>query len=125
MTPTSAILGLLRPRVPTVAGLGLALGWKVIRRLTRYSFRDKSVLIAGASRGLGFLVARELAREGAKLTILARDEDEVLAAEADLRKEGAEVVAFPCDVRDRNAAAWAVERAHQAYGRLDVLINVA
>src|SRR5688572_24264417 len=125
MSPRSAIGGLLRPRIPTVAGLGLAAGWALLRRLTRYDFRGKSVLIAGGSRGLGFLVAQDVAREGAKLTIFARDEEEVIAAQQDLRRLGAEVLSFPCDVRNEGAAAWAVDRAIGAHGRLDILVNNA
>jgi D-arabinose 1-dehydrogenase-like Zn-dependent alcohol dehydrogenase len=47
------------------------------RAMTGYSFRDKVVVITGGSRGLGLLMARRLAREGAKLALCARDPDEL------------------------------------------------
>ena len=85
------------------AGLLAALA---LRKLTRekYDFRGKSALITGGSRGLGLILARELAAEGARLTIVARDRAELARARADLEARGAEVLAFPCDVRDQREA---------------------
>ena len=55
---------------------GVAIGRAMASR-NRYSFRDRSVVITGGSRGLGLEIARLLAREGASLTLIARDEDEL------------------------------------------------
>ena len=55
------------------AGAGALLaGRALVRRLFEYSFRGKVVLITGGSRGLGLVMAREFAREGARLVICAR-----------------------------------------------------
>jgi NAD(P)-dependent dehydrogenase (short-subunit alcohol dehydrogenase family) len=114
------------PLALVAVGAGLVAGARRIRRREPLDFRGKSVLVTGGSRGLGLLMARELAAEGARLTILARD-----AAELDLaRRElaaigGARVLALPCDVRDPDEAAWAVAAAVERFGRLDVLINNA
>jgi NAD(P)-dependent dehydrogenase (short-subunit alcohol dehydrogenase family) len=99
----------------------------VARRLgrERYDFRGKSVLITGGSRGLGLVLARQLAAEGARLAIIARDRAELDRAASDLEARGAEVLAFPADVRDQHAAQGAVERAVARYGSIDVLINNA
>jgi NAD(P)-dependent dehydrogenase (short-subunit alcohol dehydrogenase family) len=89
-------------------------------------FRDKVVVITGGSRGLGLLIGRELAQQGARLAILARD-----AAELDLaRREltalgGRRVLAVPCDVGDRDEVQWAVDSIVERFGRLDVVINNA
>jgi NAD(P)-dependent dehydrogenase (short-subunit alcohol dehydrogenase family) len=91
----------------------------------RYSFREKSVLITGASRGLGLELGRLMAEEGAQLTIVGRNAVTLEAARAELEGLGARVLAIPCDVRKREEIQYAVETAIQQYGRLDVLINNA
>ena len=83
------------------------------------------MVITGGSRGLGWLLARQLAGEGARLTIVARTQADLDKAAADLRAHGAEVLAFPCDVRDRQQAAGRSAAGDQRFGRLDVLINNA
>jgi 5,10-methylene-tetrahydrofolate dehydrogenase/methenyl tetrahydrofolate cyclohydrolase len=55
-----------------------------VRRWRNYDLSGKTVLITGASRGLGLVMARELIREGARLAICARDEAELERAHADL-----------------------------------------
>lgn len=90
-----------------------------------FSFHNTVVLITGGSRGLGIVLARQLAAEGARLAIIARDEAELERARAELAERGAEVLAFPCDVSDRAQAAQAVERTVAHYGRIDLLINNA
>jgi NAD(P)-dependent dehydrogenase (short-subunit alcohol dehydrogenase family) len=96
------------------------------RRLRRpYHFAGRSVLITGGSRGLGLVLARELAREGARLTIVARDADELAAAAEELRACGVDVLAIPCDVTDAEQVDGAVEAAVAHHGGLDVLVNNA
>lgn len=91
----------------------------------RYSFRGKVVVITGGSRGLGLVMARQLAREGAKLAICSRTLHQVQAAHAELASLGAEVLAFTCDVADRNDAHDLIEQTLREWGRIDVLMNVA
>lgn len=93
--------------------------------MPRYSFRDKVVVITGGSRGLGLAIARQLAREGARLALLARDEDELARAAADLRERGAQVLTLRCDVRDESAVRMAFEEIARTHGWVDVLINNA
>ncbi|HEU5101942.1 MAG TPA: SDR family oxidoreductase, partial [Roseiflexaceae bacterium] len=71
------------------------------------------------------VLARELAAEGARLTIVARDRAELEQARADLAARGAEVLAFTCDVREQADVQSAIERAVARYGSIDVLINNA
>ena len=82
-------------------------------------------LITGASRGLGLALARELAREGCRLAICARDADELERAAQDLAGRGAEVLAIRCDVSDRNQVDDLLRQATEHYGRIDVLVNNA
>lgn len=96
----------------------------LLRQVNAYSFRGRVVLITGGSRGLGLLIARELAREGARLAICARDEDELEAARQEL-SQYAEVIGIPCDITDRRQVEAFVQAARNHFGRVDVLINNA
>jgi NAD(P)-dependent dehydrogenase (short-subunit alcohol dehydrogenase family) len=109
------------------AGFSLAGGLTVLalRSRRRPRFTGQSVVITGGSRGLGLVLAREFAAEGARLTLLARDPDELARAEAELADRGAEVLAISCDVRDQSAVQDAVERVVEHYGGIDVLVNNA
>ena len=106
-----------------VGGLLLARG--LVRRSRAFDFRGKSVLITGGSRGLGLVLAREFAREGARVSICARDPAELERARADLAARGAEVFAFPCDVTDRDQVLEWVRLSVERFGSADVLVNNA
>ena len=108
------------------AGLGLGLiGRAALRRLREADLRDQVALITGGSRGLGLLMARELAREGCRLAICARDEQELARAREDLERRGARVLTAPCDVADRGQVEGLVDRTTRHYGRVDLLVNNA
>ncbi len=109
------------------AGLGgLVVGREVMRRFhSDYDLRDKTVLITGGSRGLGLVLAREFAREGARLSICARSSDELERARADLIARGANVLAVPCDVTDRAQVAELVRLTERRFNKIDVLVNNA
>ena len=113
----------------SVAGVaaGAAVGvWLASRqRRQRYVFRDKTVVITGASRGLGLVLARALAREGARLAILARNSEALQRAGAELRNHGAQVLALPCDVRRQEEVQAALAQVATRFGGVDVLINNA
>ncbi len=108
-----------------LGALMAARSWQQRRRA--YDFAGKSVLITGGSRGLGLIMARELALEGAKLTLVARNEEELDRAVRDLRERqpATEVTAVVADIRRRYDAERAVARAVEQYGSIDVLINNA
>ncbi len=85
--------------------------------------KDKVALLAAASKGLGYGVARAMAREGAHLSICSRDADQVRHAAEKLSAEtGAQVLAVPCDVRDAAAVAAWVEQTVARWGRIDALL---
>jgi short-subunit dehydrogenase len=79
-------------------------------------------VVTGASRGLGFLIARELAGRGYDLLICARSADGLRAAEADLSATGAEVATVAADVGKPDDARRVVAEAETRFGRLDVLV---
>jgi NAD(P)-dependent dehydrogenase (short-subunit alcohol dehydrogenase family) len=105
------------------AGAGAYLAFRWLRPM--YDFRGKNVLVTGGSRGLGLVLARELARRGARLAICARDPDELAAAYDELARIGPRVLAAECDVTDRPRVQEFVAVARQRLGSVDVLINNA
>ncbi len=111
-----------------VAGAGALLltqAWR--RRRDAYDFAGRSVVITGGSRGLGLVMARALADQGARLTLVARDEDELARAADDIRTRQpfAEVLTVAADVRRRHDAARAIAQVLDTHSRVDVLINNA
>ena len=106
------------------AALGLA-GRPLLQRLRMADLHGQVALITGGSRGLGLLLARELAREGCRLAICARDQQELDRARLDLQQRGAEVLTAPCDVADRAQVERFVDQAIRRFGRVDVLVNNA
>jgi NAD(P)-dependent dehydrogenase (short-subunit alcohol dehydrogenase family) len=107
------------------AGIGTAIAVAKGARRTRYSFRDKVVLITGGSRGLGLALARRLAAEGARLVLAGRNPGSLARAAQELTAAGADVIAVECDVQNREQVNSTVETAVEAYGTLDVVVNNA
>lgn len=83
----------------------------------------KSVLITGASRGIGAEAARVFAAAGASVTLLARSNDAVTQIAGEIGPDRA--LAIPCDVSRYWEVAAAVDACVKTFGRLDVLINNA
>lgn len=88
-------------------------------------FRDQTVLVTGASRGIGRSIALRFAEEGARLALAARTENELLQTASLVEATGARAVAIPTDIRDRAAVEACVSRAEAELGPVDVLVNNA
>ncbi|WP_346623758.1 SDR family oxidoreductase [Blastococcus montanus] len=82
-------------------------------------------LVTGASRGLGLALARELLRRGCRVAVCARDPEELERARVELARDGADVLAVPCDVSNRDQVEELVARTVDQFGSLDVLITNA
>lgn len=87
--------------------------------------RGSGVLLVGGTRGIGRETARLLAEEGARLTLVARDQDALNATAAEIRRMGGEALALRADVTDPDQAAGAVREAAEALGGFDALIHAA
>ena len=113
--------------IGAAVGAGVMLAAQMWRRRDAYDFAGKSVLITGGSRGLGLVMARELAAQGTRLTLVARDEAELQRAVDDIQtgQPFAEVLAAPADIRARYQAERAIAMAVERFGGIDVLINNA
>lgn len=109
------------------AGLAAAVAVRAKRIQRAYTFSGKSVVITGGSRGLGLVLARQLASEGARITLIARNEQELRRAADDIhsRQPAADVLIVPADVGEREDVKRAISRVIGHYGSIDVLINNA
>jgi NAD(P)-dependent dehydrogenase (short-subunit alcohol dehydrogenase family) len=101
-------------------------GARMVRRRRAIDFAGRVVVITGGSRGLGLVLARTLAQEGARLCLFARDEQELARAGRDLEALGATPpLLVRCDVRRRADIRAAVEKVLDRHAFVDVLINNA
>jgi short-subunit dehydrogenase len=91
----------------------------------RYDFHNRLVVITGASRGLGLVLARQLADEGAALVLCARDEAELAMAAADLRERTSFVATYASDLARPDEITGLFARIRREVGSVDVLINNA
>jgi NAD(P)-dependent dehydrogenase (short-subunit alcohol dehydrogenase family) len=94
-------------------------------RLRHYDFRGRVVVVTGGSRGLGLLLSRRLAAEGARLAICARNEQELNRAAQQLRECGADVLSFQCDLTDEQQLEDFFATVRYEMGPVDVLVNNA
>ena len=86
---------------------------------------QRIALVTGANRGIGLEVCRQLAGQGLRVVLTARDPGKGEAAAQRLAGEGVDVAFFPLDVSDPAAAEAARVWVEGRYGRLDVLVNNA
>lgn len=82
-------------------------------------------VVTGASSGIGAATAAELARRGARVVLAARRVDELEARTCAIVAAGGKAIAVPTDVTAAEQVDQLVERASQAFGRVDVLVNCA
>nr|WP_042186569.1 SDR family oxidoreductase [Kibdelosporangium sp. MJ126-NF4]CEL17369.1 Dehydrogenases with different specificities (related to short-chain alcohol dehydrogenases) [Kibdelosporangium sp. MJ126-NF4]CTQ91404.1 Dehydrogenases with different specificities (related to short-chain alcohol dehydrogenases) [Kibdelosporangium sp. MJ126-NF4] len=83
------------------------------------------VVITGASGGVGRATAREFARRGDRVALLARGQSGLDSAAADVRAEGGQALVVPVDVADHRAVDEAARRVEDELGSIDVWVNDA
>lgn len=94
-------------------------------RRGRPSFANKVILITGGSRGLGLELAREFNREGARVAICARDQEELERAQDLLREAGGSATLLQVDVRSPVQVQSMVAVVEDLLGPVDVVVNNA
>lgn len=97
------------------------------RFISGTTFSNKHIVITGGSSGLGLELSRRLIKEGAKLSLIARDTKKLDAAKKELMSlaSNAQVNTYSLDVADEQAAAKVMQAAAETFGGIDVLINSA
>ncbi len=89
------------------------------------NFKDKSIIITGASAGIGEELAVELAKRGAKLTLAARSAEALDRVVRRCIEAGTQAIAVPTDVGNQESCRQMVARAVEKFGGVDVLVNNA
>ena len=108
------------------AGVAAGIAATMLRRYrSPMSFRNQTAFVTGGSRGLGLLLARELASRGANVAISARDGDELRRAEEQIRSDGGRVLSIEADMTIREEVESAVRKIEDEFGEVEVLVNNA
>ena len=96
------------------------------------SLKNKTVLITGASRGIGKAIALRLAREGANIVIAAKSVEEnaklggtIFSAAIEVEKAGGQALAVQCDIRFDDQVQNVIDKAVEKFGGIDILVNNA
>jgi short-subunit dehydrogenase len=87
--------------------------------------KGRTALVTGASRGIGPLIAREIARQGGHVVLTGRSAADLKAVTADLAAAGADVSFIPADLTEADAAETLVQAVERQRGGIDLLVNNA
>ena len=82
-------------------------------------------VITGPAKGMGAAITLAFAAEGARLALVGRDTAAIEPVAAQARTAGSEAIVVPCDLTDPQQCEHAAAAARHAYGRIDILVNVA
>ena len=95
-------------------------------------FKNKTILITGASRGIGKAIGLRLAKEGANIVIASKSVEEnpklggtIFSAAAEMEAAGGKALALQCDIRFEDQVQAVAEKAAAHFGGIDILINNA
>ena len=89
------------------------------------TFREKSVIVTGASSGIGKALALRLADEGAWLALAARNAQRLDSLATECQQRGGKAIAIPTDVADESQCTTLIQHTQETYGRIDMLVNNA
>ncbi|MBS4216499.1 3-hydroxybutyrate dehydrogenase [Neobacillus rhizophilus] len=85
----------------------------------------KTAFVTGSASGIGLEIARTFAEEGANIVISDLNEEKSEQVALELKEQGFEALAAPCDVTDEEAYCNSLELARSTFGKIDILVNNA
>ena len=88
-------------------------------------FKNKIVLITGASSGIGEAAAIEFAKKGSSLILVGRRKEKLLEIENKLSKYHVSTLVYPCDVSNKSQVKEMSNTVLEKFGRIDILVNNA
>jgi NAD(P)-dependent dehydrogenase (short-subunit alcohol dehydrogenase family) len=94
-------------------------------RFGTFSLDGKVCIVTGASRGIGRVLAGALARAGASVAAVARNENLLQETVTEIESDGGRAIAVRCDLRNSQSVDDMVERVLVEFGQIDVLVNNA
>jgi NAD(P)-dependent dehydrogenase (short-subunit alcohol dehydrogenase family) len=94
-------------------------------RVNRLLLENQAAIVTGGGKGIGRGIARRLAEEGAAVAICGREAAAIDATASEIAGKGGKAIARVVDVSDPEAVTAFIKEAHEAFGRLDVLVNNA
>jgi NAD(P)-dependent dehydrogenase (short-subunit alcohol dehydrogenase family) len=86
---------------------------------------NKTAIITGPAKGMGAAISLAFAREGCKLALVGRDTAAIAPVAAEVKALGREAIVIACDLTDPAACARMAGEVEKAFGRIDILVNVA
>ena len=96
------------------------------------SFQNKTVIITGASRGIGKAIGLRLAKEGANIVIASKSVEEnpklggtIFSAAEEMEKAGGKALAVQCDIRFEEQIQHVIDKTISTFGGIDILVNNA
>ncbi|RMG89255.1 MAG: glucose 1-dehydrogenase [Chloroflexi bacterium] len=90
-----------------------------------FDLSGQVAVVTGASKGIGYGLAKALAHAGVKVIATARSMDALEKLVEEIKAEGGEATALYMDMRDIQQIQHTIQQAHDIYGRLDILVNNA
>ena len=96
------------------------------------SLKGKTIIISGASRGIGLEIVKAVAKDGANIVILAKTADPhpklpgtIYTAAKEVEKLGGQALPLKCDIRNEKEVVECVKKAVERFGGIDIVINNA
>ena len=89
------------------------------------TYMREAVVITGASAGVGRATAREFARHGASIGLIARDRERLEATRSEVEALGGRAIVLPLDVADASAVEKAASTVEATFGPIDIWVNNA
>lgn len=87
-----------------------------------FDLSGKVALVTGATRGIGRVIAEQMARHGARVALSSNEAQACASVAEALRRDGFDAIGIPCDVSSREQIERVVEETIRAFGKIDILV---